>query len=88
MSPSISIAVLLALVVLVTADYRPEPYRINFGVQNFTRLIDEFTVVSPAKPFRQIKLSLEYPSGVSTLIHRLSIEKHNFQIILCSCMGL
>lgn len=75
MSPSISIVViLLAFVAFVTSAYQPEPYRTSYGVQNYTRLIDEFSVVSPAKPYRQIQLSLDYPGGVCYIIenHKLS----------------
>lgn len=69
MSPSIFIVViLLAFFAFATAAYQPEPYRTSYGVQNYTRLIDEFSVVSPAKPHRQIRLSLDYPGGVCILL--------------------
>lgn len=65
MNLSISIVVVLAVFTVVTAVHQSEPYRINFGEASYTRLIDEFSIVSPAKPYREIRLSLDYPGGVS-----------------------
>lgn len=55
----------MVLVALAMADYTPEPYRINFGVVNYTRLIDEFAIVSPAQRARSVRLNFDYPGGVS-----------------------
>lgn len=67
MNLSISIVGVLAVFTVVTAVYQSEPYRINFGEQSYMRVIDEFSIVSPAKLYREIKLSLDYPGGVSNL---------------------
>lgn len=40
-------------------------YRTNYGVQQFTRIIDEFEIISKPKADRQINLSVLYPGGVS-----------------------
>lgn len=77
MNPSISIATVLTLIAFVTADWQPEPYRINLGVQSYTRLIDEISIVSPAKPYRPVRVSLDYPGGVSR-IYNLIDENSNF----------
>ncbi|XP_055295590.1 uncharacterized protein LOC129565120 [Sitodiplosis mosellana] len=80
MNPSILIIFALAVAAFATADYRPEPYRINFGAQNYTRLIDEFTVVSPAKPIQPIRFTLDYPGGnayKNTYIRRIEYIDYN-----------
>lgn len=66
MKQSILFIVILALVGFAVAEYRSNEYRTNYGVQDFSRLIDEFSIVSPAKYLRQVRLALEYPGGVST----------------------
>lgn len=63
MNPSISIVVVVVLAVVTAVQ--SDPYHINFGDASYTRLIDEFSIASPAKPYREIKLSLDYPGGVS-----------------------
>lgn len=61
MNSSILFTMLISLAVFSAAEYRT-----NYGAENYTRLIDEFSIVALAQQNRQTGLSFNYPgSGVS-----------------------
>lgn len=83
MNPSISFIILLLYVVgFVIAEYRAE-YRINYGVQNYTRLIDEFSIVAPAQQYRNVRMNFDYPGGLVCLQH----FSHSLFGIVSFCVG-